>query len=101
MATKQVSRYRLIVRSGSAQSYQHNLISLYDSHGAHIANLKFSDVDAPGKTTGNYTTITYPRNVYADAVDMLRNEKPVYFVEDNKIEGGLRTSTSEYTGESE
>ena len=102
MATKEVANYRLIVRSGSNPSYQENLISLYGSTGALIANLLFSDSKPQGKSTSEGTiTMTYPRSIYTHAVDMLRYEKPVYFVDDNVIEGGIRTSTSEKTGDSE
>lgn len=100
MATTQVSKYRLIVRSGAPTTYQENLISLYGSTGTHIANLRFTDTIAPGKSSaGGYTTIIYPRSQYLAAVDMLRNETPVYFVEDNADEGGIRTSTGEGVGE--
>jgi hypothetical protein len=102
MATTQVSKYRLIVRSGPSATYQENLISLYGATGTHIANLRFTNGSAPGKSTsGGYTTIVYPRSEYLAAVDMLRNENPVYFVEDNAEEGGLRTGTGEAAGEGE
>ncbi|MCA9660505.1 MAG: hypothetical protein KC486_19345 [Myxococcales bacterium] len=102
MATKTVSKYRVIVRSGAPTRYQEDLISLYDGRGAHIANLRFTDASAPGKSTsGGYTTIIYPRSAYLHAIDLLRNESPVYFVEDNADEGGLRTSTGEPVGENE
>jgi hypothetical protein len=101
MASKLVSKYRVIVRSGAPTTYQEDLISLYDSRGGHIANLRFTDASAPGKTTRPYTTMIYPRSAYLHAIDLLRNEKPVYFVEDNADEGGLRTSTGEAVGENE
>jgi len=101
MASKQVSKYRVIVRSGKPSRYQEDLISLYDSRGRHIANLRFTDASAPGKTTGSYTTIVYPRSAYLHAIDLLRHEKPVYFVEDNADEGGLRTGSGEPVGEGE
>ena len=65
------------------------------------ADLGQADASPPGKTQGSYTTIVYPRSAYMHAVDLLRNESPVYFVEDNNDEGGLRTLTSEPVGESE
>ena len=100
MPTTQVAKYRLIVRSGAPTNYQENLISLYNAGGGHIANLRFTDAVGPGKTaTGGYTTIIYPRSEYVAAVDMLRNENPVYFVEDNADEGGIRTGTAENIGE--
>ena len=102
MASQSISSYRLIVRSGSSTTYQEDLISLYNSKKAHIANLLFTDHEPLGKNTNaGYTTVVYPRNVYMHALDMLRNEKPVYFVEDNAIEGGIRTSTGELVGEGE
>jgi hypothetical protein len=102
MASTQVSKYRLIVRSGAPSNtdYHENIISLYDANGKHIANLRFTNTDPPGKSgAGGYTTIIYPRNQYLAAVDMLRNEDPVYFVEDNAEEGGIRTSPVENVGE--
>ncbi|MEZ4384073.1 MAG: hypothetical protein R3A79_22260 [Nannocystaceae bacterium] len=102
MASKMVSKYRVIVRSGAPTRYQEDLISLYDSRGAHVANLRFTDASAPGKSAaGGYTTVTYPRVAYLHAIDLLRNETPVYFVEDNADEGGLRTSAGEPVGEGE
>jgi hypothetical protein len=100
MATTQVSKYRLIVRSGASTSYQESIISLYDAGGLHIGNLRFTDAVAPGKSAlGGYTSMIYPRSQYLSAVDMLRNETPVYFVEDNADEGGIRTGTAEGVGE--
>jgi hypothetical protein len=104
MASTQVSKYRLIVRSGvaSTTNYHVNIISLYDANNKHIANLKFTDKEPPGKSdAGGYTSIIYPRNQYLAAVDMLRHESPVYFVEDNAEEGGIRTSSGEAIGEGE
>lgn len=104
MPSTQVSKYRLIVRSGlpSNTDYHENIISLYDKNGKHIANLRFTDNDPPGKSgAGGYTTVIYPRNQYLCAVDMLRNESPVYFVEDNAEEGSIRTGTAEGVGEGE
>lgn len=99
---KQVNNYRLIVRSGASADYQEDVVSLYDSSKKHIANLLFTDKQSPGKnTTLGYTTVVYPRVAYMHAIDMLRHEKPVYFVEDNAIEGGLRTATGEPVGEAE
>lgn len=102
MPSTQISKYRLIVRSGapSNTNYHENLISLYDANAKHIANLRFTDVIPPGKSgAGGYTTVIFPRNQYLAAVDMLRNENPVYFVEDNAEEGSIRTSISESAGE--
>jgi hypothetical protein len=104
MPSTQISKYRLIVRSGLASNtnYHENVISLYDANNKHVANLRFTDKEAPGKNAaGGYTTIIYPRNQYLCAVDMLRHESPVYFVEDNAEEGGIRTSTDESVGEGE
>jgi hypothetical protein len=104
MPSTQVSKYRLIVRSGAPANtdYHENIISLYDVNNKHIANLRFTNTDPPGKSgDGGYTTIIYPRDQYLCAVDMLRNENPVYFVEDNALEGGIRTGTSENVGEND
>ncbi len=100
MATTQVSKYRLIVRSGGSTTYHENLISLYNSGGTIVANLRFTDALAPAKVnSGGYFTMIYPRSQYLAAVDMLRNESPVYFVDDNADEGGIRTGTDEAVGE--
>jgi hypothetical protein len=104
MPSTQVSKYRLIVRTGlaSLSNYHENLISLYDANSKHIANLRFTDKEPPGKSgAGGYTTLVYPRNQYLAAVDMLRHESPVYFVEDNAEEGGIRSGTAESVGEGE
>jgi hypothetical protein len=104
MPSTKVSKYRLIVRSGLASNtnYHENLISLYDTNSKHVANLRFTDKEAPGKSgAGGYTTVIYPRNQYLAAVDMLRNESPVFFVEDNAEEGGIRSGTDENVGEGE
>ena len=102
MATQTIGSYRLIVRSGSTENYQHDLISLYGTKGQHIGNLQFSDHEPLGKNDDfGYMTMVYPRSAYLHAIDMLRNESPVYFVDDNAIEGGIRTSTGEAVGEGE
>lgn len=99
MATTQVSKYRLIIRSGSSVGDQEDIISMYDVAGTHLGNLHFSDSEPVGKnTTYGYTSIVFPRNLYMNAVDMLRNEKPVYF-EDNPSHGTLRTDVAENVGE--
>jgi hypothetical protein len=101
MPSTQISKYRLIVRTGlaSTTNYHENLISLYDANNKHIANLKFTDKEPPGKVIAAYTTLVYPRNQYLAAVDMLRNENPVYYVEDNAEEGDIRTGSAEGVGE--
>lgn len=87
------------MRSGASTTYQEDVISLYSLAGTHLGNLHFTDHEPVGKNVAlGYTTIVFPRNLYMNAVDMLRNEKPVYF-EDNASEGTLRTDVAENVGE--
>ena len=102
MPTHTVAKYRLIVRSGPQLGYQEDVITLYDSGGSIVGNLVFSDHETPGLATkGGYTQVTYPRSVYLHAVDMLRNEEPIRFVESGNLEAGIRTGSGEVAGEAE
>lgn len=99
--SKKVDRYRVILRTAQYDNFQHYLISLYDEAGRLFAQLLFTDFEDP-KVVTRYGRVyfIYPKSDYAAAIDLLRNESPIYMVRDNQTTGGLRTRQEE-VGEGE
>jgi len=55
-------------------------ISLYGANGTRVADLRFTNdtISPPSESVYGIYILSYTREEYADVLDMLRNEKPIY-----------------------
>lgn len=80
MALKEIKTYDLSIWAGPKTANMRSSIHLYDEKGT-IGVLAFvEDGPIPASVVTGTPIGYYPVARYADAVDMLRNEKPVYLV---------------------
>ena len=85
VTSTQINTYALSVISYEDPNQMVATISLFDSNGNVIAFLRFYSADsspAPNefRTDLGHPLVSYPVMALAPMVDLLRNEKPLYFI---------------------
>jgi hypothetical protein len=81
---KEISTYAVSVLSDAEPNKIAATISLFDTSGKVIAFLRFYQTASPlaaneFRTDLGYPLVSYPYMALASTVDILRNEKPLYF----------------------
>jgi len=98
-------QYEFLAEPGKKGSTESAMLHLYGSEDVLLAMLLFHDIGEPttGPTRQNNGVITahFPRACFADYVDMLRNEKPVYCCWSEETEKLIISSHMEPVGEQE
>lgn len=107
--TVEISKYLLSTYSNGYESPA--LIALHRANGTLLAWLRFFPPEStmPRNTVSSrfpssgYAMVSYPISSYAATVDILRNEKPVYFYynDGSSPYGTVSTSAQEPVGEEE
>ncbi len=80
MALSEIHKYMCFATARPTGGYR-EAIFLYDASGSRVADLRFTNDTISPPSEGAYGTyiLYYTREEDADVLDMLRNEKPVYF----------------------
>lgn len=84
VTTKEISTYGVSVISDAEPNKIAATVSLFDSTGKGIATLRFYQIGsllAPNEFRMDlgYPLVSYPVTALASVVDILRNEKPLFF----------------------
>jgi len=95
MATsKEIKTYQVRITSGEQSNSVRASILLLDAKKFTIGNLVFLEPGTP--FPANYSSsgpvAYYPMTVYANVLDLLRNESPVYIETDNQDGAWIATS---------
>ncbi len=95
----EIGKYRVIMRTSEDKRSQHVLVTLYSRSVRLIAQLLFTDAEPPKVVERHrHIYLIYPRDQYADAIDLLRNEKPVYLVTNPPTNSARIQTTHEDVG---
>jgi len=98
-------QYEFRVEPGQPDSLGLAVLYLYDEHKTLLAMLVFHDKggqgELPRQAAAGYVTAQLPRGQLGDLIDMLRNEKPVYFSWTPETQSVRITSDEEPVGEQE
>jgi len=98
-------QYEFRQEPGRGESLGVAVLYLYDEAKALLAMLVFHDTeeapDLPQGTTAGHVTAQFPRRELANFIDMLRNEKPVYFSWTPETQSIRISSDQEPVGEQE
>jgi hypothetical protein len=81
---KEISTYAVSVISDAEPNKTAATVALFDSAGKEIASLRFYQTGNPlapneFRTDLGFPLVSYPYAALASTVDILRNEKPLYF----------------------
>jgi hypothetical protein len=84
VTTKEISTYGVNVVSNSEPNKFAATVALFDSSGRAIAFLRFylpENTPAPNEFRADlgYPQVSYPFAEFQSVIDILRNEKPLYF----------------------
>ena len=84
VATKEVSTYSVSVLSDAEPNKLAATVQLFDAGGKTLAFLRFYSPGSPlaqneFRTDLGYPLLSYPSTALVSMIDMLRNEKPLYF----------------------
>ncbi len=101
MATEEIKTYILEIYAGDQTANLRASITLFDAKKDEMGTLGFvEDGPIPANIPGGIPVAYYPVSRYADVVDMLRNESPVYLVYGNGDQVSI-TTASENIGDGE
>ncbi len=84
VTTKEISTYSISVISDAEPNGLAATVLLFDAGGKVIAFMRFYSPGSPlapneFRTDLGYPLVSYPSTALASVVDVLRNEKPLYF----------------------
>ena len=103
MPLHEVGSYRIfMVHRAQANQFQ-NQINLYDTDDSQFAVLQFTagTVPVPQVSSGGTYFLYFPLEQYEKTIDLLRNEKPVYFWWGGETSLNYLRSGNETVGEGE
>ncbi|SHO56504.1 hypothetical protein VQ7734_02273 [Vibrio quintilis] len=101
-----IEQYQVQHFAGGTGYFLKAMIWLYDEDHATFANVRFykdpDDVPAQDtKASSGFIACHYPPEDYADVIDLLRNEKPLYLHYSDTSQMGYFSTAPEPVGEGE
>jgi hypothetical protein len=90
--TKEIANYSVSIYSNAEPGHMSAAVLLFDKTGKRVAFLRFYPPDATSPANElrpdlGYALVSYPQSALSAVVEILRNEKPLYFIWHDDVPG--------------